>query len=196
MGLFRGPSENDLGSLVGQAIFSDGARSVIIGADPIKQVERPIFQIMFTSETIIPDCGDSVSAQLREVGLIFNLSNRIPNLIADNIEKSLAEAFGPVGITDWNSIFWIPHPGGPTILDQIEEKLQLDKERFSATRYVLQEYGNMSSVCVLFILDEVRRRSKKERMATTGEGLEWGVLCSFGPGLTVETVVLRSCPTV
>lgn len=63
-----------------------------------------------------------------------------------------------------------------------------------ATRYILNEYGNMSSACVLFILDEMRKRSLKEGSATTGEGLEWGVLFGFGPGLTVETVVLHSIP--
>ena len=52
----------------------------------------------------------------------------------------------------------------------------------------------MSSACVLFILDEMRKKSKEEGKSTTGEGLEWGVLFGFGPGLTVETVVLHSVP--
>jgi chalcone synthase len=98
------------------------------------------------------------------------------------------------GISDWNSIFWVAHPGGPAILDQVEAKLQLEKEKMRATRHILSEYGNMSSACVLFILDEMRKRSAKEGKATTGEGLEWGVLFGFGPGLTVETVVLHSVP--
>lgn len=52
----------------------------------------------------------------------------------------------------------------------------------------------MSSACLLFILDEMRKRSAEEGKATTGEGLEWGVLFGFGPGLTVETVALHSVP--
>uniref|UniRef100_F6HIR6 Chalcone/stilbene synthase C-terminal domain-containing protein n=2 Tax=Vitis TaxID=3603 RepID=F6HIR6_VITVI len=50
----------------------------------------------------------------------------------------------------------------------------------------------MSSACVLFILDEMRKKSLKEEKTTTGEGLDWGVLFGFGPGLTIETVVLHS----
>jgi chalcone synthase len=76
----------------------------------------------------------------------------------------------------------------------VEAKLQLKKEKMHATRHILSEYGNMSSACVLFILDEMRKRSAEEGKATTGEGLEWGVLFGFGPGLTVETVVLHSVP--
>lgn len=61
-----------------------------------------------------------------------------------------------------------------------------------ATREILSEYGNMSSACVLFIMDQMRKNSMEEGNSTTGEGLEWGVLFGFGPGLTVETVVLHS----
>ncbi|MEG7718316.1 hypothetical protein U2195_14835, partial [Listeria monocytogenes] len=83
------------------------------------------------------------------------------------------EAFKPLGVHDWNSIFWIAHPGGPAILDQVEIKLGLNSDKLAASRNVLAEYGNMSSACVLFILDEMRRRSAEAGQATTGEGLEW-----------------------
>ncbi|KMZ59577.1 hypothetical protein ZOSMA_678G00010 [Zostera marina] len=64
------------------------------------------------------------------------------------------------------------------------------------TKQVLKEYGNMSSACVLFILDEMRRKSKEEGKKTTGDGHDWGVLFGFGPGLTVETLVLHGQPIV
>ena len=44
--------------------------------------------------------------------------------------------------------------------------------------------------CV-FGLDEMKRKSLEEGKSTTGEGLEWGVLFGFGPGLTVETIMLH-----
>nr|BAH16615.1 chalcone synthase [Tricyrtis hirta] len=191
---FRGPSESHLDSLVGQALFGDGAAAIIVGADPNTTIERPLFQLVSASQTILPDSEGAIDGHLREVGLTFHLLKDVPGLISKNIEKSLVGAFAPLGISDWNSLFWIAHPGGPAILDQVEVKLALEKEKMRATRNVLSEYGNMSSACVLFILDEMRKRSAEEGKATTGEGLEWGVLFGFGPGLTVETVVLHSLP--
>ncbi|XP_078155845.1 chalcone synthase 2-like [Carex rostrata] len=191
---FRGPSESHLDSMVGQALFGDGAAALIVGADPDLAIERPWFQLVSASQTILPDSEGAIDGHLREVGLTFHLLKDVPGLISKNIEKSLVEAFTPLGISDWNSIFWIAHPGGPAILDQVAAKLQLKKEKMRATKYILNEYGNMSSACVLFILDEMRKRSVEEGKATTGEGLDWGVLFGFGPGLTVETVVLRSIP--
>ncbi|KAG0457865.1 hypothetical protein HPP92_023022 [Vanilla planifolia] len=193
---FRGPSDHHLDSLVGQALFGDGAAAIIVGADPNPELERPLFYLVSASQTILPNSEGAIDGHLREAGLTFHLLKDVPGLISKNIEKSLMEAFKPIGIQDWNSIFWIAHPGGPAILDQVEDKLGLDTKKLAASRRVLAEYGNMSSACVLFILDEMRRRSAKESMSTTGEGLRWGVLFGFGPGLTVETVVLHSVPTV
>ncbi|KAK8653179.1 hypothetical protein V6N13_127189 [Hibiscus sabdariffa] len=192
---FRGPSDTHLDSLVGQALFGDGAAAIIIGADPDTKIERPLFELVSAAQTILPDSDGAIDGHLREVGLTFHLLKDVPGLISKNIEKSLVEAFSPIGIKDWNSIFWIAHPGGPAILDQVEAKLGLKEDKLRATRHVLSEFGNMSSACVLFILDEMRKKSMEEGKDSFGEGLEWGVLFGFGPGLTVETIVLHSIPT-
>ncbi|WCJ24222.1 Chalcone synthase [Euphorbia peplus] len=191
---FRGPSDAHLDSLVGQALFGDGAAAIIVGSDPV-EVEKPLFEVVSASQTILPDSHGAIDGHLREVGLTFHLLKDVPGLISKNIEKSLNEAFQPLGISDWNSLFWIAHPGGPAILDQVESTLRLKQEKLRATRHVLSEYGNMSSACVLFILDEMRKKSAEQGLQSTGEGLDWGVLFGFGPGLTVETVVLHSVAT-
>lgn len=50
----------------------------------------------------------------------------------------------------------------------------------------------MSSVIVLFVLNEVRKKSTEVGLKTTGKELEWGVLFRFGPGLTIETLIIHS----
>lgn len=191
---FRGPSEAHIDSLVGQALFADGAAALIIGADPDTSIERPLYHIVSASETLLPDSDGAIEGHIREAGLTVHLKKDVPTFFSENIEESLVDAFTPIGISDWNSIFWIAHPGGPAILDQVEAKLGLTKDKLRASRHIMSEYGNMSSSCVLFILDEMRNKCLEEGKATTGEGLDWGVLFGFGPGLTVETVVLHSVP--
>ena len=189
---FRGPSEAHLDSLVGQAIFGDGAGAVIVGANPEVPMERPLFQVVSARQTILPDTDGFIEGHLLDAGLTLHLHRDVPVAISKNIQSALVSAFAPLGITDWNSIFWVAHPGGPAILNMVEDKASLDQKRLRASRHVLAEYGNMSSACVLFILDEMRKRSAQEGKATTGEGMDWGVLFGFGPGLTLETVVLHS----
>ncbi|WKA06883.1 hypothetical protein VitviT2T_024762 [Vitis vinifera] len=151
-----------------------------------------VLVLISADQMFIPDSENAVEGHVCEMGLVVNLAKNVPNLIFEYIEKCMVEAFGPLGINDWNSLFFIVHPGGRAILDQIEAKLSLKKEKLEVSRHVLREYGNIVSSCVFFVMDEMRKRSFKEEKATTGEGLEWGVLLGFGPGLTVETVVLRS----
>ncbi|KAH9627162.1 hypothetical protein KSS87_018402 [Heliosperma pusillum] len=191
---FRGPTDTHLDSMVGQALFGDGAGALIVGSDPELTIERPLFQMVWAAQTLLPDSEGAIDGHLREVGLTFHLLKDVLGLISKNINKALEEAFNPLGISDWNSLFWIAHPGGPAILDQVEAKLGLKEEKLAATRNVLSDFGNMSSACVLFILDEMRKKSLRDGATTTGEGLDWGVLFGFGPGLTVETVVLHSVP--
>ncbi|KAK6289773.1 hypothetical protein POUND7_001314 [Theobroma cacao] len=194
LGIFRAPNEHDTPSLIGNAILGDGAAAMIIGADPNALKERPLFQIVSASENIIPDSHGAIEGHIHEAGLSINLSRDVSKLIADNIDKCLAEALSPISNNDWNSFFWIVHPGGNAILDQIEIKLGLKREKLLTTRHVLSEFGHMSSATVFFILDEMRRRSMEVGKAT-GEGLEWGFLLGLGAGITVDTVVLRSFPT-
>ncbi|XP_039143221.1 chalcone synthase-like [Dioscorea cayenensis subsp. rotundata] len=193
---FRGPDEakENFDNLVGQAIFADGAAAVVVGAKPIPEVETPYFEIVSTDQYILPESEGYIGGHLREVGLTFYLHNQVPSTVGNNIEKTLIKAFSPLGISDWNSLFFITHPGGRAILDKIEEKLELKPEKMRATRHVLSEYGNMSSPSVLFIMDEMRKRSMADGMRTAGEGLDYGVLHGLGPGITVETVVLHALP--
>nr|P22925.2 RecName: Full=Chalcone synthase D; AltName: Full=Naringenin-chalcone synthase D [Petunia x hybrida]CAA32733.1 chalcone synthase [Petunia x hybrida] len=192
---FRGPNDTHFDSLVGQALFGDGAAAVIIGSDPIPNVERPLFELVSAAQTLLPDSKNSICGELREIGLTFHLLKDVAELISNNIEKSLVEVFQPLGISAWNSIFWVAHPGGPAILNQVELKLGLNPEKLGATRHVLSEYGNMSSASILFVLDEMRKSSTQKGFDTTGEGLKWGVLIGFGPGITFETIVLHSVST-
>ncbi|KAG8493846.1 hypothetical protein CXB51_011155 [Gossypium anomalum] len=97
--------------------------------------------------------------------------------------------FSPYGIGDWNKLFYIVHPGGPSILRGIEEKLGLGNEKLKASWHVLSEYGNMWSPSVhLFLMrreKNIVKAGKAVATITTREGLAGGVLLAFRLGLTV-----------
>ena len=57
---FRGPSDTHLDSLVGQALFGDGAGAVIVGADPDLSIEKPLFEIVSAAQTLLPDSEGNI----------------------------------------------------------------------------------------------------------------------------------------
>ncbi|KAJ4801380.1 Chalcone synthase [Rhynchospora pubera] len=180
LSIFRGPSAANIDTLVGQALFGDGAGAMILGCNPDLAVERPLYEIISASQSIIPGSAEAVGGRVEEAGFVLFLKPSVPIYITNNIKECLSRVLEPLV------------PGGRKILDGIENELKLDKERLLATRKVLEEYGNILSGGVIFVMDEMMKRSKKQGMTTTGEGAEFGVLLGFGPGITIETSVLRS----
>ncbi|KAL3696998.1 hypothetical protein R1sor_011074 [Riccia sorocarpa] len=193
---FRAPNEEHLDNLVGSAIFGDGAAVLIIGSDPVPEVETPQFEIHWSGETILPESDGAIEGRLTEAGLIFHLLKDVPGLISRNTLPIFNKAVEIAGSPSWNDIFWCVHPGGRAILDEVERTLGLKPEKMTATRKVLFDYGNMSGASVLFVLDEMRKRSAEANATTTGEGCEWGLVVGFGPGLTVEVSVLKAIPRI
>ncbi|MED6121052.1 Chitin synthase, class 2 [Stylosanthes scabra] len=201
---FHGPNSNHMDVIVGQSLFGDGAAAIIIGANPNNNNtdcnEVPLFELTFASQTTIPNSESVIRLCPQEMGLVYYLGKEIPSLVSENIGKCIIEVFNSVGMKmsndkmDWNSLFYVIHPGGPAILDRIKKKLGLKEEKLKAARHVLNQYGNMLSVSVIFVLDEMRKRSKIEGKSTTGEGLKWGVMTTFGPGISLEIMILRSMP--
>jgi chalcone synthase len=192
---YRAPNENHLDGLVGSALFGDGAGVYVVGSDP-KPEEKSLFEVHWAGETILPESDGAMEGHLTEAGLIGTLTKDIPGLISKNIEKFLTETRKCAGSPDWNDMFWAVHPGGPAILDQVEAKLKLTHDKMQGSRDILSEYGNMSSSSVLFVLDQIRQRSLKMGASTLGEGSEFGFFIGFGPGLTMEVLVLRAAANV
>ena len=120
-------------------------------------------------------------------GFDIRLSTYVPNIIAENINAIMANVMQSSS-WDLNDIrTWAVHPGGRSILDKIETGLQLNEEMLADSRQVLRDFGNMSSVTVLFVLNRILNRS---------DIADPHPVCAmaFGPGLTIEAALLEVLP--
>ena len=82
---------------------------------------------------------------------------------------------------EWENV---PYFDGCLPIEVMAERLGLGPGDLGATEAVLSEHGNMSSVTVLFVLDEILRRSRPESGAL-------GLLGAFGPGFAAELALLE-----
>ena len=83
---------------------------------------------------------------------------------------------------------WILHPGGRRIIEVMAEQLGPGRRATSRPpRRCSREHGNMSSVTVLFVLDEILRAPAACAAARRG------VLGAFGPGFGAEFALLEFC---
>ncbi len=86
---------------------------------------------------------------------------------------------------------WILHPGGRRIIEVMAERLGLGPGDLAATEAVLAEHGNMSSVTVLFVLDEMLRRGGiRGRREGGAGGVRSRLRCGVRPARVLLTAVV------
>jgi len=85
----------------------------------------------------------------------------MPLHISNSGERLARAVLQQAGVTvrDWNEeVCWVVHPGGRKILDMVESRLGLKKEKLEAPREVMRQHGNTLSSCIIIVLEEMRRR--------------------------------------
>ncbi|KAF5188320.1 Chalcone synthase [Thalictrum thalictroides] len=182
---FRPPSMDRPYDLVGAALFGDGAAAVIIGTDPVIGIEKPFMELNYAVQQFLPGTQHTIDGRLTEEGIIFKLGRDLPQKIEDNIQAFCNSLMAKADVKDYNDLFWAVHPGGPAILNKIENNLKLRAEKLQCSRRALMDYGNASSNTIFYVFDYIREELKKS-------GEEWGLALAFGPGITFEGILMRN----
>lgn len=175
-----------IANLIACGLFGDGAGVVLMVGDEhplVRQNGRSMPRVVGTRSVFFPETEHFMGWEIKESGMQIVLSADVPTasrtLLADHVEAFLGDH--GIGIDDVGQ--WICHPGGPKVIEAIEAGLGLDDTALQRSRNVLREVGNVSSVSVLLILDEVMRE-------TPPPGT-WGLMMAMGPAFCAELVLLR-----
>jgi alkylresorcinol/alkylpyrone synthase len=121
---------------------------------------------------------------LVETGLKVKISRSIPTLVRRRMSENLLAACRSAGISLEDIEHFLIHPGGTKVLDAFEEVLGLEPGGLTLPRETLRDYGNISSVTVMFVLE----RFLRSREFAAGD---LGVLSALGPGFSAEHVFFR-----
>ena len=162
------------------ALFGDAAAALVIGQD--ETAIGP--EIVDTYCAADFASAEQMSWTITDEGFVMGLSPRVPVTLRRNISGAIEGLLAPHDLRASDITHWIVHPGGPSILTVIQRQLELSDEQMALSWQVLRERGNCSSATVLLILEELLRSGKPRRG-------EWLVMMAFGPGLTLETCLLR-----
>ncbi|KAJ4785550.1 Chalcone synthase [Rhynchospora pubera] len=190
---FRPPSAQRPYDLVGVALFGDGAGAVILGADPVPGVEKPLFELTSAIQQYLPDTEKTIDGRLTEEGIKFQLGRELPQVIESHVEEFCKKMLKDTVCSgaEYNDLFWAVHPGGPAILSKVEGRLQLKPDKLSASRDALRDFGNASSNTIVYVLENLVEESKKKREKGE-EDSKWGLILAFGPGITFEGILTRN----
>ncbi len=163
---------DDLEEILSFLLFADGCAAALVSADPVG-VRMDSFRA-----ALVPDTGALIRWHIRQQGFDMVLSGAVPAAIRTALSESRDAILGGANDID----LWAVHPGGRTVLDAVEQAFALPPQALAASRGVLNDYGNMSSGTVMFVLDRLMRE---------GSAGARGCAMSFGPGLVAETMMFR-----
>lgn len=169
--------EYTLDNAASSLLFADGSAALIMSNDKSKKALASIDT--FHSHIAFNGKKD-MAWEISNKGFLMTLSGYIPQLIEQDISSLVADALKQSNLSIHDVKHWCLHPGGRRIVDAIQKQLQLPGEATTASRHVLNDYGNMSSATIFFVLKEILSQQKTKSSAPM-----LGV--AFGPGLTMET---------
>ena len=166
-------------NMVSAAIFGDGAACVLLSSRQQDKGPKILGEGMyhFYNATHLMGFG------LKNSGLQMILDQQVPEMIAAHfpaIIDPFLEDFS-LGIKDVDHLIF--HPGGKKIVQTVQNLFGQFGKNIDHTKAVLDRYGNMSSVTVLYVLQEFL----KERHSPG----ELGLMLSFGPGFSAQRVLLQ-----
>jgi alkylresorcinol/alkylpyrone synthase len=173
-------------NVVSTAIFGDGGAAVVLagGAHPVGRTQRARARLLDTHSVFFPGTTHLMGFRLRNPGLQIILDRELAPFVRREVTAAVRGFLEPRGLGRRDISRWILHPGGQRIVEVMAEQLGLDAEELAPTERVLAQHGNMSSVTVLFVLEEILRAGG----VRPGEK---GVLGAFGPGFGAEFALLE-----
>lgn len=174
--------EATMDNLASSLLFADGSAAVLVTHDDNNfdglHIDNFYSQVAFKGK-------EDMSWQLSSTGFLMTLSGYIPDLLHQDFEEFTNNALQSGGCSKEDISQWCIHPGGKRILNLLKQRLKLSEESLQSSYHILQNFGNMSSPTILFVLKEIMEKLKAQK---SKEGKIFGA--AFGPGLTMESFLL------
>ncbi|HEX3006222.1 MAG TPA: type III polyketide synthase [Bacteroidales bacterium] len=176
------PKDNS-DNLLSNTLFGDGAAAVLVVSSHLARKERydGVNMKGFDSELLFNGKG-LMGWNLTSINFEMILNPQVPvflgkemDVLKEKISSKLKIGFGDID-------HWVIHPGGKRILDEVKHQFGLAGNEMNYSYKVLEQYGNMSSPTVLFVLAEVLANGIKENDNI--------FLMGFGPGISVESALM------
>ncbi len=167
----------DLDALLSSTLFADGSAACLVTSD----TGEGLCIHEFYAQVALQGKAD-MAWNLSSTGFLMALTNHVPQLVKTEINGLLNKALEKVALRQEDIRHWAIHPGGRNIVEAAQQALHLPDEALLPAYQVLHDYGNMSSPTILFVLKEIMEKAQHQEPIFA---------VAFGPGITMESIVLK-----
>ncbi len=167
-------------NFIGSSLFSDGIAACIIKGDNHRTGTG--VTCLASSSKLYYDSLEVMGWDFQDTGFKVLFSKDIPTFINEHIHQDVVDFLNKQNLVLADIKNFIFHPGGKKVLDAYKDALQVEGDFLKNTHQVMNDYGNMSSVTVLYVL---------EKFMTEGFDDGYGLMLAMGPGFSSEMVLLN-----
>jgi len=167
-------------NIVATALFGDGAAAAVLSRSGSGA------RLAAAGEYTFPHSLDIMGWDVADDGLQAIFSRDIPALIGRELRAILDDFLARNDLRIDEIDAFLSHPGGTKVLDALEATFGVAPGSLTDSRAVLRDYGNMSSVTLLFVLERALREGAFAN-ASRGRAL----LSAMGPGFTAAFLTLE-----
>jgi alkylresorcinol/alkylpyrone synthase len=178
-------ADDSTANLVATGLFGDGASAVLAVGDErarsMPTMSGP--RVLDSRSHLYPGTPRTMGWDVTSSGLNIVLQADVPDLVRRYLPADVTGFLDAHGLTIPDVSTWVSHPGGPKVIEAIQDALGLSPDALELTWRSLSSVGNLSSSSVLHVLSDTLQ---KHPPAGTP-----GVLMAMGPGFCSELVLLE-----
>lgn len=184
------PEDLSIPNLIASGLFGDGAAAaVLVGAERAASMngdggilDGP--RVVASASSFYYDTERVMGWDISEKGFQVVLSAEVPEMVRKHLRGDVDAFLAEQGLSRDDIATWVAHPGGPKVLEAMQEELELPEEALAVTWRGLREVGNLSSTSVLLVLQETMEKHRPPPGS-------YGLLMAMGPGFCSEVVLLQ-----
>lgn len=171
------PASHEVDQMVTHALFADAAAALVLRPD-----DAPGLRVVDIATRADTSRSDHMTWDVTDLGFRMGLSPEVPDALESQVGPLVKDLLARNGREQSEVAAWAVHPGGPRILDAVQDGLSLPPQALQPSRNALAAHGNCSSPTVLLVLQSL-----------LAQGLPPGpvVALAFGPGLTLYAALLE-----
>jgi alkylresorcinol/alkylpyrone synthase len=168
--------------LVVSGLFGDGAMALVARGAQAAAGSGP--RVVATHGEVVPGTGDALGWRLETAGFRIVLAADLSTVVESHLGAGVSDFLAEHGLKVDDITAWVCHPGGPKVIDAIQDSLGLPASALELTRRSLADVGNMSSASVLHVLQQTIDVGRPPPGSP-------GLLIGLGPGVSMELILLE-----
>lgn len=176
------PEDLSKKNVVAMSLFADGSAAVLVGGD---EAASSAPRITATRSHLFPRTDRLMGWDVTDHGLRLVLAPELPEFVRRQTPPLVDEFLRAHDLSRRDLGALIVHPGGARVIDAIRDALAPQDGALALTEDILREYGNVSSVSVLLVLERWLARP-------AAENSRYALLAAFGPGFSAEFALLEA----